>query len=164
MKVLFDASGDNYSVMRVHAPVGHMLQYSLGPEHNGVPVDIVHYLKGTLTRVGPDGVVEEDHSAGTLIPEFTKIGNYTFVVREEAIWDCISVWAGLESKRISTDFKTDSGEVKGDVFIAEGVWELFGTQHEAPVLLKEVEESVIELVEGPGRLYSNICLKDCNES
>lgn len=160
MKVLFDDSGENYSVMRVEVPVGTMLQYTLLPEHQGEPVDLVHYLEGVLTRVGPDGVVESDHEAGVAIPEFTKVGAYTFVVRQTAVWDCLSLWAGVEGKRLTAEIHTDTTIVEGDVFLAEGTWLNFGTHHESPKLLKGVSPAVFELTDGPGRLYSDIRLED----
>lgn len=159
MKVLFDASGENYTVMRVQAPIGHMLRYTILPEHNGVPADLVHYMQGVLTRVGPDGVVEGDHEPGKSVPDFTKTGTYTFVVREEATWDCISMWGGVEGKRVVAEMETDTALVEGDVFIAEGAWAQSGTEHKAPALLRGMAPTVLELVGGQGRLYSDIRLE-----
>lgn len=155
MKVLFDASGENYTVMRVQAPVGHMLQYTILPEHNGVPADLVHYMQGVLTRVGPDGVVEGDHEPGKPVPVFTKTGAYTFVVREEAIWDCISMWGGEEGKRLVAEVGTDTALVEGDVFIAEGEWNIGSKTYSAPCHLKGLLITPA-FPQGSGVLFYNI--------
>lgn len=156
MNILYDASGDTYTILRVSAPVGHALSYEMRPEFNGAPDSIVHYHSGRLHRFCPDAIQCNPHGAGLPIDPLTKPGTYNFIVAEEAEWDCISPMAA-HPHRVVAETLLESGQIGGDVYLSSGEWAIGGQVYQAPLLLIDLPEfTAANVLSGDPVLFHHI--------